>query len=85
MVEYSGSGESPDDPVIVGEAKDAIEGLAAERQYLQTKYANPNQGWRISGVEVIVHGDKFIDKVLVENSKGEKETVYFFIREADFQ
>jgi hypothetical protein len=80
LVEYSGSGSSPDDPVIITGVNSEMEGLSAERKFLHKKYGDSHEHWKISAMEVIVHGDKHIDKATIEMKNGKKEEVFFIVK-----
>ncbi len=76
MVEYEGTGVTPADPVVVRGVKDAVEGLAADRNYLNRRFGKSAGSWKILNLEVIVSGDEYLDKVTVELESGNRYDIY---------
>lgn len=81
VIEYKGTGESPDDPVVITGVNLQMEGWSAEREFLHRKYGDCHGHWKINKLEGMKHGDKNIDKVTIELKDGKAEDVYFAIIE----
>ncbi|MDH4214988.1 MAG: hypothetical protein OEV85_13810 [Candidatus Thorarchaeota archaeon] len=80
LIEYQGNGSSPDDPVIITGVSSETEGLSAERKYLHRKYGDSHEYWKISTMEIIVHGKNHLNKVIIEMKNGKKEEVFFLVK-----
>jgi len=81
MVSYKGTGESSDDPIIIGGVSNNMEAVRAEYSYLSQKFGVKGVDWNLLQQSLMGINDRMMDKMDIELSDGRKITLYFDITE----
>ncbi|MHA1929054.1 MAG: hypothetical protein ACTSV2_10820 [Candidatus Thorarchaeota archaeon] len=81
MVTYQGSGESPDDPIIIEGVSGNFEAEQAEYSYLSQKFGNRGVDWKMLQQSLIESNGRMMDRMELELSGGSQVTLYFDITE----
>ena len=79
MPNYSGSGESTDDPVIIGDVHDHMEGIRAEYEYIEQLYGPRGSAWTLIQQSLLFVNEKPLDKMDLLLTDGTEITLYFDI------
>jgi hypothetical protein len=78
MVRYvEKSGESIEEAIVILGAKNNLEGVFAEYQYLETKLGKYGKKWKLELQALIQKGDKYYDEMNLKLHDGTKKTFYF--------
>lgn len=78
MVRYvERSGESIEEAIIILGAKNNLEGIFAEYEYLEVKFGKRGKDWKLERQVLIQRGDKYCDEMILKFSDGTKKTFYF--------
>ncbi|MBU0650898.1 hypothetical protein KKC59_03205 [bacterium] len=77
-----GQGHKIEDAIHVVGAKNSIEGVAAEYNYLEQRFGTKDKDWDVKSQSLINEKGKFFDKLEINNIKENKiEDIYFDISE----
>jgi len=80
MVRLTGnSGKSMEDAIIILEASNNLEGIAAEYTYLQNTYGRKDQDWKLIRQSLNHSGAKHYDEMRIRLATGETIIIYFDI------
>ncbi len=76
-----GPGDTPETAVVIAGAKDSIQGIAAEYQYLGQKFGRENADWSLFRQSLLQQGSKVYDRMELRLKGGARKTVFFDISE----
>jgi hypothetical protein len=79
MPNYRGSGESTDDPIIISDVHDHIEGIRAEYEYIEQLYGPRSNAWTLILQSLLFVNEKPLDKMDIRLTDGTEITLYFDI------
>jgi hypothetical protein len=79
MTKYTGSGESTDNPIIITEVQNHMEGVRAEYEYIQQQYGPRGSAWTLIQQSLLFIEDTPIDKMDIQLADGTHITLYFDI------
>jgi hypothetical protein len=75
-ITFQGSGESPEDPVIIKGAPNHQLGVAAEYRFISHKYGLRDVHWRLE-MQMLLKGPRMMDLIGIELADGTKKEIYF--------
>ena len=81
MVTYTGSGESPEDPIIIEGVSDNFEAVKAEYSYLSSKFGNRGVDWKLNQQSLMEINGRMMDKIDIELADKSEVSIYFDITE----
>lgn len=73
------SGESPENAVIIQNARGEQDGVASEYYYLDIKFGRRGRDWQLSSQSLISVDGKKYDKMDIKLSDGTEKTIFFDI------
>ncbi|NYT05998.1 MAG: hypothetical protein GKC04_06475 [Methanomicrobiales archaeon] len=80
------SGRSVEEAVVIEDAADHLDGIAAEYRYLEERYGKEGVAWKLKFQFLLDvppeeggGSARFFDKLIIELADGSVETVYFNI------
>jgi hypothetical protein len=73
-----GQGHTIEDAIEVIGAKNSLEGIAAEYNYLAQRFGKKGQDWERVKQELIPEASKFYDKIFIKNLKTNEESFVYF-------
>ena len=80
MITYKdGNGSNKEEAVIILGAKDEMEGIDAEHNWLEEKFGEQNIAWELNDQELIDEGDTHYDVLRVKFQSGEIKEFWFDI------
>jgi hypothetical protein len=79
MILFEGAGDSIADPVVVIGAKNSIEGVSSEYDYLQQRFGEKDKDWFFISQKLLNENEKFYDKLTLELKDKSKIDIYFDI------
>jgi hypothetical protein len=71
-----GSGDSPEEAVIIKNADNHSDGVSAEYQYLRMKFGKRDLHWKLI-LQVLLRGEKPIDRLTIELADGTIKQIHF--------
>ena len=74
-----GPGDSPDNAVIIKGAPNSVAGIQAESRYLQQRFGQENNKWRMFKKDLIQTDGKTFEVITIEMAGGAKRDIYFDI------
>jgi hypothetical protein len=75
-----GSGESPEDAIVIKNAENHRAGVNAEYFYLRKRFGKRDVHWRLV-VQALLKGDKPVDRLTIELTDGSIKDIYFDVSE----
>lgn len=79
MPTYSGSGASTDDPVVIADVQDHMEGIRFEYEYIEELYGPKGSAWTLIQQSLLFIDETPIDRMDIKLSDGTEITLYFDI------
>jgi hypothetical protein len=76
-----GTGDTPETAVLISGARNCLEGIAAEYDYLRQKFGRQNVDWNLKCQKVLQQKGKFYDRLELDLKDGSRKTVFFDISE----
>ena len=77
-IDYEGSGDSVQDPIIIKGALSHRLGVAAEYIFIKHKYGGEDVDWKVK-IQMLLKGPKPIDLIRIELADGTIRDIYFDI------
>ena len=79
MAKYSGSGSSPDNPIVISDVANDIEAVMSEYVFLERQYGRRGIEWILETQALIEHEGRTMDRMDIKLKSGQKVTLYFDI------
>jgi hypothetical protein len=79
MPNYNGSGQSTDNPIIITNVQNHMEGVRAEYEYLEQLYGPRGSAWTLVQQSLLFINESPIDKMDIKLADGAEITLYFDI------
>jgi hypothetical protein len=79
VAKYSGSGLSPDDPIVISDVANNIEAVKSEYEFLESRYGRRGITWTLELQTLLEHEGRMMDRLNIKLKSGEKVTLYFDI------
>lgn len=73
------SGESIEEAIVILNAKNTMEGVNAEYEYLAKKFGIQGKDWRLIRQTFVPYGCRQYDKIEIELADRTKKIIYFDI------
>jgi hypothetical protein len=71
-----GSGDSPEDAIVIKNAENHRAGVIAEYLYLQKRFGERDSHWRLVS-QMLLKGEKPVDLLSIELNDGTIKHIYF--------
>lgn len=79
MASFSGSGESPDDPIVISGVEGHFQAIDAEYQYLAQRFGQRRRDWRLIQQALVTVDGKAMDRMDIQLADGTTLTLFFDI------
>lgn len=73
------SGKSPEEAIVIVEAKSSREGVRAEYDYLSAEFGERGKAWQLELQQLLNHNGRVYDVMKVLLAGGKQVTLYFDI------